>query len=287
MISLLSKKNKDPHYVKNKRPLTLLNNDYKILAKAIDNRLQEVLPNIIADDQTGFIKGCKISHNVRKSLDIMDYTIKEKIPMILLSIDMEKCFDRLEHSAIAASLCYFNFGEEIIKWISLFYRDFRICTQNFGFLSPFWVKGQECNQGCPLSPSLYLLMAEIMANKLRDHKGIKGIKIGGIEYLISQFADDTDMYLLYEEETLSNTFKVLSGIETNTGLQISYDKTTLYRTGSLRHTNAKLWTPRKVIWSNDRVNTLEVDLYNDIMTHEQNLSSIVDKLKVVSNIWYY
>ena len=75
LISLLSKKNKDPHYIKNKRPLTLLNNDYKILAKAIDNRLWEVLPNIIADDQTGFIKGRKISHNVRKSLDIMDYAI--------------------------------------------------------------------------------------------------------------------------------------------------------------------------------------------------------------------
>ena len=88
-------------------------------------------------------------------------------------------------------------------------------------------------------------MAEIMANKLRDHKWIKGIKIGGIEYLISQFADDTDMYLLYEQETLTNTFKVLSGIETNTGLRISYDKTTLYRTGSLRHTNARLWDPKE------------------------------------------
>ena len=64
LISLLPKKKKDIRYVKNLRPLTLLNNDYKILAKALDNRLREVLPKLIGTDQTGFIKGRKICHNV-------------------------------------------------------------------------------------------------------------------------------------------------------------------------------------------------------------------------------
>ena len=94
-------------------PLILLNNDYKTLAKAIDNWFREVLPELISADQTGFVKGRKISHNVRKSLDIIDYSITEKLPMLILSIDMEKCFDRLEHKAIMASLEYFNFGKKI------------------------------------------------------------------------------------------------------------------------------------------------------------------------------
>ena len=119
LISLLPKKSKDTRYVKNMRPLTLLNNDYKILAKAIDNRLREVLPNIIGPNQTGFVKGRKISHNVRKSIDIIDYAIKEWVPMILLSIDMEKCFDHLEHEAIIKSLEYFNFGQSFIQWVGL------------------------------------------------------------------------------------------------------------------------------------------------------------------------
>ena len=79
-----------------------------------------------------------------------------------------------------------------------------------------------------------------MANKLRLHKGIKGITIGSIEYLISQFADDTDLYLSYEQETITNTFKTLADIETNTGLHILYDKTTMYRIGSLASSNVKL-----------------------------------------------
>ena len=232
LISLLPKKNKDTRFVKNMRPLTLLNNDYKILAKALDNRLREVLPLLIAPDQTGFIKGRKIAHNIRKSLDIIDFAKDNSIPMLILSIDMEKCFDRLEHRAIFASLRYFNFGENFIKWVSLFYEDFKICTQNFGFCSPLWKKGRGCNQGCPLSPGLYLLTAEIMANKLRKNPKIKGVHVGSVEHLISQFADDTDLYLSYDQGTLNATFDVLTGIETNTGLCVSYEKTTLYRIGS-------------------------------------------------------
>ena len=140
LISLLPKKNNNTRYVKNMRPLTLLDNDYKILAKVIDNRLREVILDIISMDQTGFVKGRKICHNVRKSLDIIDYGNEKQIPMMILSIDMEKCFDRLEHRALLASLQYFNFGEYFINWIELFYTKFNICTQNFG--NSLWLLAQ-------------------------------------------------------------------------------------------------------------------------------------------------
>ena len=115
LILLLAKKSKDPCYIKNMRPLTLLNTDYKILAKAIDNRISTLLPSIICGDQTGFVKGHKIAHNTRKTLDIIDHTKLKNIPALILSIDMEKCFDRLEHESIFGSMQYFNFGEKIIK----------------------------------------------------------------------------------------------------------------------------------------------------------------------------
>lgn len=56
-ISLLPKKGRNMLRVKNWRPLTLLNNDYKILSKALSNRLQSVLDYIIDEEQTGFVKG--------------------------------------------------------------------------------------------------------------------------------------------------------------------------------------------------------------------------------------
>ena len=287
LISLIPKKLKNTKRVKNMRPLTILANDYKILAKLIDNRLREVIPNLINSDQTGFVKGRNIVHNIRRSLDLIEITKLKKIPAVILTIDMEKCFDRLEHSAIYGSLRYFNFGDTFIRWTSLFYTNFQFCTQNFGYLSEFCNKERGCNQGCPLSPGIYLLTAEILANKIRNDPKIKGIHVNNIEYIISQFADDTDLYLNYDYDTINTTLSTLTKIEKNTGLKVSYDKTVIYRIGSLSNTSAKMYTNKSVRWSNEYINTLGVNISNNAIDIEHNWNSVVQKLKVIANMWYF
>ena len=73
VMSLLPKRGKDSRYLKHRRALVLLNYDYKILAKAMDNRLRVVLDNIIDVTQTDFVKGRNITDNIRKTLDIIEY----------------------------------------------------------------------------------------------------------------------------------------------------------------------------------------------------------------------
>ena len=192
------------------------------------------MPDINSSSQTGFMKSRHIHHNIHKTLDIIDFTKRNNIAGVIMTIDMEKCFDRLSHEAIINSFRYFNFGEEYIQWISLFYNKIQVCTQNFGFCSDFFTKTRSTNQGCPFSPSAYLLTGEILANKIRLNDLVKGIKIGEIEYLLSQFADDTDLYLMYDVTVLNAVISTLSDIEANTGLKVSYDKTSLYRIGSAR-----------------------------------------------------
>ena len=65
VIKLIPKKDAEPYFIKNWRPITLLNNDYKIVAKAIANRIKLVLPSLINHDQTGFLKGRFIGENIR------------------------------------------------------------------------------------------------------------------------------------------------------------------------------------------------------------------------------
>ena len=149
VISLLPKGNKDTRWVQNMRPLTLLNNDYKILAKTLDNRLKLLIPKIVKNDQTGFIKGRNISMNVRKSLDVIQYCSEKDIPAVILSVDMAKCFDRLEHRSLFECMRLFNFNDRFIRWISLFFQDFQVATQNFGSLSDWFVKSRGINQGVP------------------------------------------------------------------------------------------------------------------------------------------
>ena len=54
----------------------------------------------------------------------------------------------------------------------------------------------QISRGDPLSPYLFTINAECLANKIRKTKNIKGIKVGTPEYKISQYADDTFNFLV-------------------------------------------------------------------------------------------
>ena len=81
------------------------------------------------------------------------------------------------------------------------------------------------NQGCNISPYFFLLCSEVMTHQLYLNEDIKGLTLGDIRLLISQFADDTVLYVnfgLWEIEGILSTFL---HIEANTGLKINYNKT--------------------------------------------------------------
>ncbi len=58
---------------------------------------------------------------MRLILDLIEFTELEDIPAVIISIDYEKCFDRLEWSAVCGALKYFNFGPNFISWVKLLY----------------------------------------------------------------------------------------------------------------------------------------------------------------------
>ena len=287
LLSLIPKRGKDPKYIKNKRPLAILNYDYKILAKAMDNRLKLVIDDLVGPEQCGFLKGRRIADNLRQTLDIIEYCKKTGKAGILLSVDMEKCFDKLSHQAITGSLEYFGFGKTFQQWVALFFSDFEICTQNLGFTSQYFKKEQGVNQGCPISPSLFLLSGAILANKLKNNSYIRGIKVGDSEYLLTQFADDMNLFLEFDKYVLDAVTHTFDLIQTNTGLKVSYDKTTIYRIGSLANTSAKLITARNFRWADNCVEWLGINVSNDPYLLSSNYDAVISKIKTVAHVWYY
>ena len=111
ILAVIPKKDKDVRYLKNWRPLTLLNTDYKILAKSLAVRLQSVLPEIISQDQSGGIKGRATYDNLRSTIDIINYTKEKNLPGILAFIDFEKAFDTVSWKFMNKCLVAMNFGE--------------------------------------------------------------------------------------------------------------------------------------------------------------------------------
>ena len=87
VIILIPKEEESLANLKNWRPITLLNVDYKVAAKAIAKRIEPLLPKLIHSDQTGFVKGRYIGENIRLISDLMEQTKRDQTTGILLSLD--------------------------------------------------------------------------------------------------------------------------------------------------------------------------------------------------------
>ena len=93
IITLLPKGDKPREFLKNWRPISLLNVNYKLLEGTMANRMKKVLPNIINQEQKGFLKKRYTGENIRTLYDTMQYLEEKHKMAMLLQIDFEKAFD--------------------------------------------------------------------------------------------------------------------------------------------------------------------------------------------------
>ena len=225
IITCLPKPGKAKEYIKNWRPVTLLNVDYKILSGIIANRMKGQLDSLISESQKGFINGRYIGECTRLVSDLIYNMRKRRIAGIILLIDFEKAFDTLDHAFIERTLRYFNFGNNMCKWVKTFYSNIASSVTNNGHVSERFNIGRGVRQGDPLSPYLFLLAAEILSAAIVNDKDIGGIKIDGSEFLISQLADDTTLFLEPEERSFRRCMTLLDEFSNLSGLKVNWTKT--------------------------------------------------------------
>ena len=176
--SVIFKKD-DPKDLKNWQPISLLNVDYKICSKALANRLSKVLPSIIHEYQTCSVPGRTIFENLSLLRDTLDYVNITNETGILLSLDQEKAFDRVDRSFLSNVLKRFGFGPVFQRWISTLYDSARMKILVNVFLTDEIPLERGVRQGDPLSPLLYVLCAEVLACSIHHSTFIKGFLLPG------------------------------------------------------------------------------------------------------------
>ena len=286
IVKLIPKKDAEPYFVKNWRPVSLLNCEYKLATKAVANRLKQVLPKLIDNDQTGFLKGRFIGENIRLIDSVINFTAAKNIPGLLLFLDFEKAFDTVEWTFIQKTFQHYNFGPSIISWIKLFYHDIESCILNNGWSSGFFKLERGVRQGCPLSPYLFILCVEVLAEAIRRNNNIKGITVNGQEIKISQYADDTTLILDGSKMSFQNSLQVLELYSAISGLRLNYKKTEVLWIGASAGSEEKLCPENDFKWMKDKVKTLGVWLSTDpIITMQANYDEKLTKLKASLSCW--
>jgi len=230
VISLIPKKDKDSRYLKNWRPISLLNCDYKILTKVLANRLQEALAEIISPDQTGYIKGRQIGENIRIIEDIINYTTLKNIKGYLVLLDFEKAFDSVNIDFLKESLERCNFGENFRRWIEVLYTNVNSCVTNNGYASEFFPVTRGIRQGCPISAMLFIIVVELLSVYIKNCSDIEGLTINQETFVITQLADDTSIFVK-DETSVANLLCVMDRFFESSGLRLNKQKCEIFILG--------------------------------------------------------
>jgi hypothetical protein len=281
ILSLIPKKEKDIRFLKNWRPLTLLNTDYNFFAKAMATRLQSVLPHLISTDQSGCIKGRSTFTNIRSTIDIINYVNEKNLGGIIAYIDFQKAFDTVRWKFMYSVLKKMNFGPYFMHSIKTMYQNIQSCIMNNGYTSDFFTPTRGIRQGCPISAYIFILVAEVLAHSIRQNNNVKGIKINQIEYKLSQYADDTCLYM-ENQESLRIALHIFESFTVCSGLKINKDKSEAIWIGSSSNFRHK---PFNLKWAKG-ANYLGIYIANNTneATH-QNFKEKIQKIKDILGMW--
>ena len=282
VISLVHKKG--PRYLcKNWRPISLLCTDFKIASRSIARRLRSVIASVISPDQTCSVPDRFIGENVRLLSDSIDYANSTNTPLALLSFDQEKAFDRVDWSYLLATLRKMGFGPSFRRWILLFYTGPQSSVLVNGFFTKWFSPTRGVRQGCPLSASLYVIVAETLACKLRSSQLLHGISVPHSIFppaLISQYADDTTLLCTSDVE-IKESFNVYDKYESASGAKLNLDKCKGLWCGSWK---GRTDPPVCLQWSSESLVCLGITIGHGDLSHA-NWDKRLDNFSKVIQSW--
>jgi len=285
VITLVPKKDKDVRLLKNWRPISLLNTDYKIITKVLASRLQNALKEIISPDQTGYIKGRNIGENIRLIDDVIQYSMCTNMKGYLVLLDFEKAFDSVNISFLKKALEIYAFGPYFRKWIEVLYTEVTSCVTNNGHFSNFFPVTKGIRQGCPISSMLFILVAELLSSYLKHCPDIRGLNIGDDIILITQLADDTTLFLK-DEKSIANLLCVMDRFFEDSGLRLNKQKCEIFLLGNCGQSNNAPThiCGMRVIKGGFKALGIYFNRDRQEMV-EKNFDQRLDKCQIALNIW--
>ena len=178
------------------RPIALCNTIYKIFSKILANRLKAIMPKLISEEQTGFVPGRSILDGILIIQEVIHSAVIDKEPCMFMKLDIQKAYDMVDWRFLCKVLEAFGFSRQWVNLIFKFISTPKISILVNGTPEGFFEISRGIRQGDPLSPFLFILMAEAFGRAVSF--AYQARKISGISVTRNlpnithqQYADDT------------------------------------------------------------------------------------------------
>eukprot|EP00253_Pinus_taeda_P027218 PITA_27218 len=214
------------------RPIALCNVLYKVISKVIANRLKPLLPMLISPEQSGYVEGRQIMDGIILTHEIIHSLKQSKQAGMLLKLDLSKAFDKLSWSYIQHMLKAFGFCSSWVRWIMSLITSSHFSLLVNGLPSRPFKPSRGIRQGNPLSPFLFVIMAEGLGRHIKQ--ALQSNQLRGISIHNSpasshqQFVDDTMLYGYPLAQEASRLKSLLIDFSEASGTHVNNSKSQIF-----------------------------------------------------------
>ena len=144
------------------------------ISKALESRLKKVLSNLILPQQTAYVENRFIGRLIVDITEITDVLNKEGF---LVTMDIEKASDSLDHTFVISVLKMFGFGNSFVSWIETLISKQESCAINGRDTTQYSHLERRARQCDTVAAYIFILALEVWSCLAINNNDIKGLSI--------------------------------------------------------------------------------------------------------------
>jgi hypothetical protein len=182
---------------------------------------------LVDENQSGFLSGRNISETFVFASELVQCCFKHKTPTLVLKLDFSKAFDSIDWGSLRKIMLVRGFPEQWCDWMDMILSSSKSAVLLNGIPGAWIDCKRGLRQGDPLSPYLFLLVADVLQQMIRQDPLLRHPLVCSDPCPVLQYADDTLIIVRADAAAARRLKDLLDMFAAATGLTINFHKSTL------------------------------------------------------------